>query len=86
MHFVSSAKGNVAICAEFNTHCDPEAMAVVLQELDTEIRLLPLELCRSYALSWVALHFDSFVLFDAWLIDFRHLVSSFTEGRCPTKN
>ena len=47
------ARGNVAVCNEFNFHCDPEAVHVVLMDSGIIPFIVPLETCLEYQLSWV---------------------------------
>ena len=41
--------GNVAKCAEFNFHCDPEAAYAVLDCVKTKTLIVPWELCFIHA-------------------------------------
>jgi len=47
-------KGNITNSAEFNFHSDPEAAAVVLEELSCPLYLVCWELCLKHILTWVS--------------------------------
>ncbi|KAK2140937.1 hypothetical protein LSH36_1201g00048 [Paralvinella palmiformis] len=46
-------KGNITNSAEFNFHSDPEAAAVVLEELSCPLYLVCWELCLKHILTWM---------------------------------
>ena len=47
------ARGNVAVCNEFNFYCDPEAVHIVLKDSGIIPFLVTIEPCLEYKISWV---------------------------------
>ncbi|ESO97843.1 hypothetical protein LOTGIDRAFT_103620 [Lottia gigantea] len=45
-------KGNVSFSAEFNFHVDPEAAAIVLQDLKCPVTMVTWEACLNASISW----------------------------------